>query len=336
MEKCLKRTEKKFNFKNGPDPRFQIYNPVPGFIANNAGNIRTEVYKGLFTRFIIQPFYTDIAAGNSVLDHVKFLEFTDPLNVPPKGKLIYELTLGGQINQPAILPNYVLSPNDPRTGSLAMVQLTLADFLIMDILMTNDAIYAFYERLPFGLSATRSYSVFSSFYKLQDRQPNDVHQLQMVIDNHKRTLTWSSEKNSVTVDHPGLQPGKVYENGKSYNNQFTTVLIVNPGGPTNLQTDTVVPQQVQIGFGAFTLMDMAPFVKHNDNLPGYIRLSNTDYLKPTQFLFDKTLPPPTNCRFSTDPNVVTVYGQGAVLDIYEAKVVTEEPSCRNSVCIEFD
>lgn len=53
--------------------------------------------------------------------------------------------------------------------------------------------------------------------------------------------------------------------------------------------------------------------------PGYIKLNSPNYTKPTTFLFDGLLPlvPPI---YSTDPTVLTVYGQGANIDVYCIKL----------------
>ena len=61
------------------------------------------------------------------------------------------------------------------------------------------------------------------------------------------------------------------------------------------------------------------YIRNNALTPGYIKLDSPMYTKPTSFLFDGSLPlvPPI---YSNDPTVLTVYGQGAYIDIYYAKV----------------
>ena len=323
--KCQKKSQNIINIKFGSSvsPLLSFFT-FGSFVGNNLGNFRIELYpKKSLTRYIVQPYFYNSASGNGILDHVKFTQFLQPIAIPNKGALQFKVRIGGTIVQPAILPSFISQPNDPRTGSFGLVLLT-NDFVAMNLLVTNNKIYAFYERLPFGWSATTTYSSFSAAHFVKSRTPTDIHDLELTFDKKNNKLIYVVDGIKVEIDHPGLQPHKIYEDGKSYNNNFFIVLERNPPRPTNLRTDRVNPTSATLGFGTFTTMDMGDYdvaISSNTVSPGYIRLQD-NYIRPTSFLFNKSLPVPPGSKplNSNDPQITTVYGQGAIIDVYKLLV----------------
>ncbi len=316
-----------------------IFFTAGGFVANNAGNILIkEVDHGV--RVTADPFLFNAASGGGVLDHVKVLYLTQPQSVGPEEIYEVKTRFRGKIHQPESLPSFVSDKNDPRLGSAIFVTIS-DDFLVLDFVLTNDKIYALYERLPFGWN-NGPYSAFTSVHFLKKRKPQDIHDLKLVIDKKNRKITWTADNKSVSIKHPGLQPGKSY-NGKTFNDNFNIVLSLIPPGDVSIQTDTPQLNSFQSGPGLFTLMDMGNFdynpfsgsvsSSSSDSssnstqspLPsqGYLQLKNTPYAYPTDWLYDFTLPFTGTAQFSNDPNTQTTYGQGGYFDIFELKYTVD-------------
>lgn len=79
-------------------------------------------------------------------------------------------------------------------------------------------------------------------------------------------LIWICDDSCVVVNYPGLQPGLLYENGQSYNDQFTTVYTMAPSGPITITSDSLGATSAQLGFGVFTIMDFAQFIRSNSGI----------------------------------------------------------------------
>ena len=337
----MPHTETNFTFRQPQDLSQINFFSFGNFIGNNAGTLRTRSGDDCLS-VIANPFMFDRASGGGVLDHVKTLLLSDPQSVGANDIYEARTRLGGRIIQPSRLPSFVCDKNDPRLGSIAMVVIS-SDFLVLDFIITNDKIYALYERLPFGW-ANGPYSAFTSVHFLKRRRPKDIHDLKITVNRKTRKVTWSADGESVSINNPGLQPGRSY-NGRTFNNHFRNILILNPPGPVSMQTDLSNLSSFQVGFGLFTLMDMAAFDSkgshnHSDNdssdssdsddnnnhnignncprpSQGYIQLRDTPYRFPTDWLFDFSLPISGTARFSNDPNVQTTYGQGGLIKICE-------------------
>jgi len=306
------------------------------FVGNNAGKISTRSVDHC-VRVTAQPFMFDSASFGGVLDHVKVLYLRQPQSVGLDEIFEAKIRLGGQINQPKILPPFVCDKNDPRLGSVAMVVIS-NDFLVLDFIITNDKIYALYERLPFGWGSG-PYSAFTSVHFLKKRKPTDFHDLKIVINKKTKKVEWTADDSSVSIERYGLQPGKSY-NGQTFNNNFHKVLVLTPPGPVSIETDSPQLDSIQVGFGLFTLMDMGEFQKkhhgHDDSkhhghcdpinnqcpspLQGYLQLTGSPYAFPIDWVYDFTLPFTGTAKFSNDPNVQTTYGQSGYVDICKLKL----------------
>jgi hypothetical protein len=299
---------------------------TPLYANNGTLSITTAPHAGYGLRITANPFiYNSAVAGKGELTRITYTtEATAKYTLDADQVLTFKARIGGKIIQPAVIPAYIDDPDDYRNGELSMTSV-MEDFsLVNNIILTNKAVYALYEVPPFVWYASgrnNKVSSFSSFYKLMDRQPSDVHDAQIIYDRKHNQITFVVDGNMVSVDQPGLQPGKVYEDGKSYNNQFQNVVYHTPeGGATTKANDASVwTNQFGVGYGIINFMDGAPLAPggNNTDLAGIVPLTGLPYALPKRWSY-ATLP--NNAQLTDDATYNPFYGQGAALDLYEQTV----------------
>ena len=292
------------------------------FQGNNLGIWRQDEITEEGVRVTINPFQFDENSSGGMLDHVKFLKLSPSVPLKVSDVVSFKCLVGAQIIQPAIIPDFVVSPTDPRVGCVALRVIT-DDFVVFDILFTNDAVYASYARLPFGWVGSITYSAFTSFCKLKSRNVGEIHCAEIVVNKFTGIATWVCDDVFVQLDHIGYQPGKTYVNEDPNDSAFTTVIELTPPSATSQATDSPSLLNVQVGFGALTFMDATIFNKANAEQKAYIQLAGVTYTKPVGFLYNQTLPTAMPPPFSNSATITTCYGAGAILDLYSLAYKTQ-------------
>jgi hypothetical protein len=222
----------------GPNKEFSYFQAGP-FIGND-GTLSSSCCGGL--TIDSNPF-TKYEIGLGVLDHVKFLIFTNRVfNTPSYG----ELSFNAKINMEAFnVANHpfgaqVQDPqSDLRLAAAAFNVLSLSNGFIFDFLITNTKIYALYERLDIARVPYGNYAAFTFAIPVVDIVPNS---------SHLYTISFNADQKSVRWLVDGKEVYKVFMIGTLVSRQF---MGLDLGG----QEEMVFPTSLQIGFGTFTLLD---------------------------------------------------------------------------------
>lgn len=140
---------------------------------------------------------------------------------------------------------------------------------MFEFTLTNDAVYAMYERLPFARTPDNHYASFTYLVRVADRVPEDWHDMRITYDRCRRSVTWHLEDEEVfKVDKIGhyLGPEQLGD------------LVIDRGG---VEEEVPELRQMTCGFGSFSLMDSTV-----DGKPGLVRLVETEgyYVRPDEFL----------------------------------------------------
>jgi hypothetical protein len=205
------------------------------------------------------------------LDHVKWLSYMNHFSsagypgfdAQPGQELTCRASVSGQSFGTGRHPfgDAVTNPDDDlRLGSVAMNTIDFETFMVFDFFLTNERLYAFYERLPFGRTAENNYAAFSFMIPIAERDPGDWHDLRISYDRSAGTVRWIVDGEEVySVDRLGFLIDR-------------SMLTIDHGGVEEL----VELRQLACGMGMFTLLD--------GSLPsgtGLVRLSTA-----SDFYFD--------------------------------------------------
>jgi hypothetical protein len=262
-----------------------------------------------FTRTLGQePTNGGLAGG---LDHVKWLVYANNIastsfpgfDAVPGQELACETSLSGRTFGTAGHPfgERVQDPNDDlRLSGVAFNALDFETFLVADFFVTNERIYALYERLPFGRPSSGGtlgeYASFTFTVPVATRSIGDQHRLKIAYDRSRGIMRWLVDGREVMrVDRLGYRIDRRY-------------MVLDHGG-----TETLVqPRQLACGMGMFTLLDASrPGQRASDpGSDGLVRLSTAP-----NFYFNTRLGQPTAQTFA-DPTSLSssrLFGQGAEL-----------------------
>lgn len=234
------------------------------------------------------------------LDHVKWLVYMNhlassgyPGHDAVKGqRLACETWIGGRTfgteNHP--FGNLVDNPNDDlRLASFAMNSADFESFMVFDFFITNETIYAFYERLPFGQGGPLGYyASFSHQIPVAARNPNQQHHLKIEYDREEGKVRWYVDDVEV------FQVDKI---GHRLDRQYLTL---DHGG----QEEIVDMKQLLCGMGTFSLLDA-----YRPTNVGLVKLGDvTGYYDPDQG------EPVQQAFFDTESEIQNrLFGQGAEL-----------------------
>lgn len=253
------------DFRNGftadsPDAKWFYFNAGP-FVADDG--VTTTSNKGLSVRAAGtnpstgQPAFTKSVAPESLsglsggLDHPKWLVYMNHLassgipgfDAEPGKVLSCEMWLDegrtyGTQNHP--FGNDVSNANDDlRLASFAINTVDFETFMVFDFFITNETIYVFYERLPFGREDLGNYASFSHQIPVKSRKPGDSHKLKISYDREAGTVSWFIDNKRVfQVDKIGYRLDREY-------------LTLDHGGIEEI----VDMKQMSCGMGLFTLLD---------------------------------------------------------------------------------
>jgi hypothetical protein len=199
-----------------------------------------------------KPAFTLTAPPNGGLpgdlDHVKWLVFANATSsagfpgydTAPGYVTSCEAHVGGQVFGTEANP-FGAGANDPSLGFVGAVNGDFETFMIFDFALTNDAVYALYERLPFGRSASHNYASFTALTRVASRRPGDMHALKVAYDRSARTVSWLVGGREVyKIERVGYYPP---DRGS---------VVIDRGGE---EEDVGEIRQLVCGFGTFTLMD---------------------------------------------------------------------------------
>ncbi|WP_449536521.1 DUF6081 family protein [Ferdinandcohnia sp. Marseille-Q9671] len=257
-----------------------------------------------FTRTLAQEHANGGLPG--AIDHVKWLAYMN--HYSSKGfpgfdaisgkELSFETWISGRTYGTNTHPfgEAVQDSNDIRLASFAFNTMDMESFMVFDFFITNDQIYAFYERLPLGRATLGNYAAFSYKIPVKKRNPEDVHRLKISYDKDKGTVSWYIDNSKVfQVDKIGHHIDRKY-------------MILDHGGEEEL----VKPDQLVAGLGLFTLMDAY------ENGKGLIKLSTEE-----NFYFDPLQGVPTPLEFVDNESQESnrIFGQGAKLEVKQINVL---------------
>jgi hypothetical protein len=220
--------------------------------------------------------YTVPQGSLGTLDHVKGLTFIKTAYAPGprEGTVSGTATISaesyGVVDHP-FPSQYVTNANDDvRLGSCSLNAIDPDNMIVADFFMTNEGLYAWYERLPFVRTNTNFYRAFSQAYRVGDRSPEDFHRLGVVYDKKCRSISWTLDDEVVfqvkMIGYLSHKPG--------------VVTMVDLGGDETL----VTPTRFQFGFGCFTLLDMNDY--WNPSNQGLVQIGDNnavEYYNPTNF-----------------------------------------------------
>lgn len=278
------------------------------------------------------PFvFTDVTG----LDHIKYLVSTDSFTAPDVGEIKYETKLASQQTGLEGLPDILkdVTPGsvggvnnvnaDCRLAAGAMVTIDPETLMAFDFFVTNEDIYALYERLPFLRTEWGgpgpNYTAFTHVVPVGKRNTsdplNDFTVLAIAYNKAKGYVTWSINGEIVfKVNRIGLPIGRQYR-----------ILEETTPGEQMDPTKVITPQSLQFGFGTFSLMDATnpqnPGQRDNDGLVD-LRDGTLPYSNPVVTNVDGTsiaaeyispYPLPS-------PAMGTNFGQGDILRLKYARV----------------
>lgn len=293
------------NFNQGtydpldPNSPYGYFEISPGVPANDG-----VIQQG--NGFIVEramPFTLTVPPGPfGGVDHVKNLKYLDlPFDPQNNKTLVYTLRFSGKTTGTENHPFGSAVTNDQddiRLASVAQNMLDVRTFMVADFFLSNTGIWAFYERLPFGKGTPElgNYRAFSSTKRVATRKSDcDIHTLSIEYDTNKQEIRWYVEgKLVLKVDKIGIP-----------STDPNVKLILDHGG-----VDTIVrPLGFQVGFGAFTLLDMKDPLNANVN-KGLVKINNVpgNYASPTSWVDNASL---IGNR---------LFGQGSQMSVYKLKV----------------
>lgn len=181
------------------------------------------------------------------LDHVKWLYWANGtslagypgIDTQPGHVNECSAKVGGSITGTQSNP-FGVKANSPNLG---MFGVTAGDFetnMIFDFVVTNDAFYALYERLPFVRSQTYNYASFTYLINVGNRRESDTHELKVSYDASSNSVDWYiNGKKVYTVNRIGRYIGT------------SEYPAIDRGGAD----EDVKLRQFACGIGAFTLLD---------------------------------------------------------------------------------
>jgi Family of unknown function (DUF6081) len=186
----------------------------------------------------------------------------------------------------------VVNANDDlRLSAVGMNTIDFESFMVFDFLITNETIYAIYERLPFGRPALGNYAAFTFNIPVAATSPGQSHQLTVAYDKSAGKVRWFVDGNErFSVDRIGHLLDRRY-------------MTIDHGG-----TPTIVsPNQLDCGMGMFTLLDA-----EQPSGTALVRLSSVP-----GFYFDPEVGEPVPQTFLDDESAASnrLFGQGAEIRV---------------------
>lgn len=273
-------------------------------VEPSAVNVRGEP---AFSLSVAQEQTSFLPGG---FDHVKWLAYAN--SQASSGYPGFDAREGHELTCGAIMSGRVygadLHPfgsvvsdveSDLRLGSFAFNTIDFETYMVFDFFLTNDTIYAFYERLPVGRGPElgENYAAFSYAIPVASYLPDVPVALSIGYERTEGVVTWRINGLEVfSVDAIGYRlPGRDH-------------MILDHGGEESL----IEPRQIACGMGLFTLLDAT--LAGDEAL---VRLSSVP-----EFYFAPDLGEPTPGSFVDDESLEQnrIFGQGASLRVFHTWV----------------
>ena len=330
-----------------PECEFSLFPFSPVSYAGDASEISLGDGELCVASF---PFTSTFpASGNGpdlfgALDHVKFLAYMGENNsfegypTQKEGacdatELVYEGNITCQVdlnwdNAPLAYSSGVEFPEeDYRLATCGFNTIAFQQhnngvgkgaWVVADFFLTNERIFAFSERLPFGKPSfggnLNEYNAYTSAIPVARRTPGEYHKLAIAFNKAKGTIRWLIDDIEV---HREIRIGFAPELCES---------AILHGG----DNEAAFPDNVSFGFGTFTILDAFPWNwgQCNENRP-LARLSpgNSSYFNP----FDRDTygqPLPVDNFYTDTPAYEDrLWGQGAGMCIDYLRVSYKECGC---------
>ena len=163
--------------------------------------------------------------------------------------------------------------------------------MVFDFLITNETIYAIYERLPFGRPALGNYAAFTFNVPLVATSPAQTHHLEISYDRAAGAVRW-------IVDGRGALLGR--------SDRASPRPAVYDHRSWRCARDRLA-EQLACGMGMFTLLDA-----DQPSGTALVRLSSV-----SGFYFDPAVGEPTPQTFLDDESLAgnRLFGQGAEIRV---------------------
>jgi hypothetical protein len=299
---------------DGPDAKWFYFAAGPH--VGNDGTVTTSRRSGLrvvssgtnqatgepaFTLSLGQEGSPDNPFGlPGTVDHVKWLAFMNaatPSGVPgfeavEGQELSCEATMSGETFGTAGHPfgsAVANAEDDFRLATVTMSAIDFETFVHFLFAITNERIYAIYERPPLARAVFGDYAGFVFGVPVAERNPGDEHKLEIAFDKAAGTVRWLVQNREVfRVDAIGHLIDREH-------------LLIDHGGTEQL----VSPNQLDCGMGLLNLLD-----GRGPGGEGLVRISNT-----SDFYFDPEVGAPAPASFVDEASAGTsrLFGQGAEL-----------------------
>jgi hypothetical protein len=201
-----------------------------------------------FTKTVEPEHISGLPGG---LDHVKWLVYMNHLssrNVPGfDAQWNHELSCSTSMNGATYGTEYhpfggnvSNSQKDVRLATYAMNTIDFESYMVFDFMFTNEMVYAIYERLPFGRTASNNYAAFTYAIPVKARSPWTNHHLSISYDQRGGVVRW-------VID--GVEVFSVSSIG--YRLPHPEWMIIDHGGTEQW----VTMNQLACGMGMFTMLD---------------------------------------------------------------------------------
>ena len=212
----------------------------------------------------------------SGLDHVKFLVYQkSPYNAPKKGaEIVYEGVISVEQTGLGSIPQVLQAVNgslvgvnnvnsDIRLAAGAFNCIDPETLMVFDFLISNEDIYAFYERLPFNRTEFGgpgpNYIAYSHAIPVAKRNVSNPGN-----DFVKLAIAYNYKENYVRWIVNDMEVFRVNRIGYPLERKYR-ILEHNTVGQISAPAQLIRPKQLQYGFGTFSLMDM-----YNPQNPGQL------------------------------------------------------------------
>lgn len=247
-----------------PTPDFGLVLGDDGVASYDSSARNLTIDSSTFTKLWSIAVPTPDMIGNNIagaigaLDHVKYLVYRNG-SIPLKedgSDFVYEGVISAQQIFPEVLPSAYLEGitninSDARLASSALNLIDFESWLVFDCFLTNETIYAVYERLPFGKPSYQQppgtgpdYEAFTHLIPLSKRVKEGFDKIQVKINRKAGTVAWFvNGVEKYKINNLGVPIDRTYR----FNN--------HGGTPTPVDL-----KQINVGFGNFTLMDFSNVV----------------------------------------------------------------------------
>jgi hypothetical protein len=157
-----------------------------------------------------------------------------------------------------------------------MSAVDLNSLLVTAFFLSNEGIYAYYERLPLLRTPSNVYLAFTQVKRVADREEGDYHHLSIEYNKLQSCLSWFVEGELV------LSVASIGHLSEAVD----VVTMQNLGG----EPEVVEPEGFSYGFGCYTMLDMNDF--HNPSNIGLVKIGdgiNPQYVTPSVFYDNASL-----------------------------------------------